>query len=380
MQHAVLIVAAGRGLRAGGEVPKQYRPIAGQPMLERTLRAVLASDAIDAVQIVIHPDDRALYEAVERSVDDGRVLPPAPGGASRRVSVLNGLLALAEYTPDYVHIHDAARPFISTELLGRCVDAVQSSDGVFPGVPVVDALWRLPEAEPLARDNLVRAQTPQSFRFAKILAAHQSGSEDAPDDVSVAVAAGLDVRSIAGEEANFKVTTADDFERAERSVGQSADVRIGNGYDVHAFEDGDFVVLCGIRIPHDKGLKGHSDADVAMHAITDAIYGALAEGDIGQWFPPSESEWKDAASEIFLRHACDRAKSNGYAISNLDCTIVCEHPKIGPHASAMREELSRITGLEVGRLSVKATTSERLGFTGRNEGISAMATVCLIRA
>ena len=380
MRHAVLIVAAGRGQRAGGGLPKQYRSIGGVPMLQRTMTAILDHDDVEAVQVVIHADDADGYSEIVAALDDGRVLDAVHGGDTRAKSVQNGLRALEEFAPDYVHIHDAARPFLDREVLTRCMAAVARHDGAFPVLPVVDALWFGPDLTSVSRDGLLRAQTPQSFSFSKVLAAHGDADPDAADDVAVALAAGLDVVTVDGDEANFKVTTAQDFERAERMVQTAPDIRVGQGFDVHAFEPGDAVILCGVRIAHDRALKGHSDADVAMHAITDAIYGALAEGDIGQWFPPSDPQWKGASSDQFLVHAMARASARGFLVSHLDCTIICEHPKIGPHSGDMRAELSKITGIEVERISVKATTSERLGVTGRGEGIAAQATATLVQA
>lgn len=380
MRHIALIVAAGRGTRAGAGLPKQYRQICGIAMLERTLMAVLSCDQIDGVFTIIHPDDKEAYEAVASRVEDGRMLDPIHGGATRAISVRNGLHAAAQFAPEFVHIHDAARPFVTPAVLDRCVAGVEQHDGVFPAVPVADALWKKSDLTPVDRDGLIRAQTPQSFVFDKILAAHEASNPNAQDDVAIARAAGLQVVPIDGEEANFKVTTQDDFKRAEHAVTALPDIRVGTGFDVHAFSDGETVILCGISVPHTRALKGHSDADVAMHAITDAIYGALAEGDIGQWFPPSDPQWKGAASDTFLKHAMERARERGFVVSHIDCTIICEAPKIGPHATQMREELSRITGLEVARISVKATTSERLGFTGRGEGIAAQASATLVGA
>ena len=271
-------------------------------------------------------------------------------------------------------------PFVSTATIDTVLDALQSSDGAFASVAVTDAVWRMGSTlAPVDRSDLRRAQTPQGFGFKKLLRAYETNDLDQADDVAVAVSAGLNVVAVEGDERNFKVTLASDFERAEDMLRSAPDIRTGTGYDVHAFEDGQSVTLCGIKVPHDQGLRGHSDADVAMHAITDAIYGALCEGDIGQWFPPSGVEWKDATSEIFLKHAVERSKVNGFAITHLDCTIICEAPKIQPHCRAMREQLSRITGLEVGTISVKATTSEKLGFTGRKEGIAAMASASLVK-
>jgi 2-C-methyl-D-erythritol 4-phosphate cytidylyltransferase/2-C-methyl-D-erythritol 2,4-cyclodiphosphate synthase len=280
-----------------------------------------------------------------------------------------------------VLIHDVARPCASAALISRVLEALKAHEGAAPALPVTDALWRGAGglvAGTQARDGLFRAQTPQGFRFAAILEAHRAHPGGAADDVEVARAAGIDVAIVAGDEANLKITAPEDFARAEKELQGTMDVRLGNGYDVHRFGEGDHVMLCGVKVPHGRGLMGHSDADVGMHALTDAIYGALAEGDIGRHFPPSDPRWKGAESHIFLRHAADLAAARGYRIGNADVTLVCEYPKIGPHALAMQEELSRIMGLEPGRVSVKATTSERLGFTGREEGIAALATVTLV--
>lgn len=377
---AALIVAAGRGARAGGGRPKQYRDVAGQPVLLRTLRALLASDRVGRVLVVIHPDDRALYDQAVRGLDDPRLDPPVPGGAERAESVARGLEALAADPPDAVLIHDAARPFVSARVIGRVADALARHDGALAAIPVVDALRREEEdgfcGAPTPRDGVWRAQTPQGFRFPAILAAHRANPDPkAADDAEIARAAGLRVKLIESEAENFKITTAADFDRAARQAeAQMTDIRTGQGYDVHAFAPGDAVTLCGVKIPHQRALSGHSDADVAMHALTDAIFGALAEGDIGRWFPPSDPQWKGADSAIFLEKAVERVRARGGRLTHCDVTIVCERPKIGPHADAMRQRLAAIMGLEAGRISVKATTSERLGFTGREEGIAALAT------
>jgi len=375
---AIIIVAAGRGLRAGGDVPKQWAMLGGEPVLARTVRAFAG---IGRVCLVVHPDDMA------RALDlvDGRAVLVA-GGASRSESVLNALTCLEGSDVDRVLIHDGARPLVSGALIGRVLAALDHHAGAAPGLGVSDALWRGEDGfvrGMQARDGLYRAQTPQGFRFPAILAAHRLHGAGAADDVEVARAAGLDVAIVAGEDENIKLTWPGDFARAERIIagmegGPGMDVRLGNGYDVHAFCAGDHVTLCGVRIAHDRGLLGHSDADVAMHALTDALYGALAEGDIGRHFPPSEAAWKGAASEIFLAHACRLVAARGYRIANADVTIVCEAPKIGPHAAAMQDALTRILGLGPGRISVKATTSEGLGFTGRKEGIAAIATAALV--
>jgi 2-C-methyl-D-erythritol 4-phosphate cytidylyltransferase/2-C-methyl-D-erythritol 2,4-cyclodiphosphate synthase len=390
MANAALIVAAGRGLRLGGDVPKQYRTIGGEAILARAIRALLAHPGVGPVLTVIAAPDRALYDAATAGIADPRLLPPVTGSDSRAGSVRAGLEALAPRRPATVLIHDAARPFLTVETIGAVLDALGAAEGAFPCLPVVDALWRAEDGwagASVPRAGLARAQTPQGFAFDPLLAAHRALRDPAAalDDVAVARAAGLAVRIVPGAEDNVKITTPADLDRARaRLEGAPAqesrmDIRVGNGFDVHAFGPGDGVTLCGVRLPFDRGLVGHSDADVGMHALTDAIFGALAEGDIGQWFPPSEPEWKGAASEIFLRKAVERADARGFAVTALDCTLICEKPRIGPNAAAMRAELARITGLDLDRVSVKATTSERLGFTGREEGIAALATATLVK-
>jgi 2-C-methyl-D-erythritol 4-phosphate cytidylyltransferase/2-C-methyl-D-erythritol 2,4-cyclodiphosphate synthase len=311
-------------------------------------------------------------------------VPLVEGGATRDASVLAGLRALEGTGVEAVLIHDGARPLVSGRLIERLIATLDERDGAAPALPVTDALWRGASglvAGTVDREGLYRAQTPQAFRFAPILAAHLAHPGGAADDVEVARAAGLDVRIVEGEETNLKLTYPGDFARAEAILqGRPMDVRLGNGYDVHAFCEGDHVWLCGVKVPHAKALLGHSDADVGMHALTDAIYGALAEGDIGRHFPPSDPQWKGAESRIFLAHAIGLARSRGYDLGNCDVTLVCERPKIGPHANAMQSELARIMGVEESRVSVKATTSERLGFTGREEGIAALATAVLVKA
>ena len=386
MACAALIVAAGRGTRLGGEIPKQYQEIGGEAILARALRALLAHPGVGPVLTVVAPGDAALYAAATRGIRDARLLPPVPGAASRAGSVRAGLEALAPLGPEIVLIHDAARPFLPAAVIGAVLAALETAPGAVPCLPVVDALWRAEDgraAAPVPREGLWRAQTPQGFAFPAILAAHRAleDPDTALDDVAVARAAGLAVAIVPGAEENAKITTPADLARA-RALFQERkmDIRVGNGFDVHAFGPGEGVTLCGVAIPFDKGLSGHSDADVGMHALTDAIFGALAEGDIGQWFPPSEPEWKGAASEIFLAKAVERAAARGFAITALDCTLICEKPKIGPRAGEMRAVLARIAGIALDRVSVKATTSEKLGFTGREEGIAALAPATLVKA
>jgi len=374
MTVAAIIVAAGRGTRAGGAVPKQWQQLAGKPVVAHSILAF--AGIADLVILVIHPDDRAFAAPLG--------VPLVEGGATRDASVRNALEYLSGTGITRVLIHDGARPLVSRALIARLIAALDRSVAAAPAVPVTDALWRgrdLHVTGTQDRTGLWRAQTPQAFHHDAILAAHRAHPGGATDDVEVARAAGLDVAIVEGDEDNLKLTFAADFARAERILkGRGMDIRVGNGFDVHAFGPGDHVWLCGTRVPHGRGLVGHSDADVGMHALTDAIYGALAEGDIGQHFPPSDPQWKGAQSDVFLRHAAARAAARGFAISHADVTLICEGPKIGPHAAAMREALAAILGLAPDRISVKATTSERLGFTGREEGIAALATATLVAA
>ena len=377
---AAVILAAGRGSRAGGDLPKQWRLLAGRPMVAH---ALLAFAALPLRVLVIHPDDRDRALAVLANLPDVLLVE---GGATRDASVRAALEALSGRSIARVLIHDGARPLVSPALIGRVLAALAHSPGAAPALAVTDALWRADGlvTGTVARENLFRAQTPQGFRFDAILAAHRAHGGPAADDVAVARAAGLEVAVVAGEEDNLKLTFRGDFARAEaimrgRMMEGRMDLRLGNGFDVHAFCPGDHLWLCGVSVPHDHGLLGHSDADVGMHALTDAIYGALAEGDIGQHFPPSDPQWKGAASHIFLRHAMARVSARGFMLANADVTLICERPKIGPHAEAMRAALAAIMGVAMARISVKATTSERLGFTGREEGIAALATAALVR-
>jgi len=371
---AALIVAAGRGTRVGGAVPKQWRPLSGQTVAAHALGAFARHSQIDHLVLVVHPDDRP---SQPWPGDTGAQI--VTGAATRQGSVLAGLTAI-EGQFDRVLIHDAARPCVSAQVISSVLAALDTAPAAAPALAVVDALWQgdgTHVAGTRDRSGLYRAQTPQGFDLAAILAAHRRFDAEAADDVEIARHAGLPVTIVPGDEDNLKITRAADFARAERILGHRMDMRLGNGYDVHRFGPGDHVVLCGVTIPFERGLQGHSDADVGMHAVSDAIYGALAEGDIGRHFPPTDPQWKGAASAIFLRHAVDLAATRGYEIGNVDCTLVCELPKIGPHAPAMRAEMARLMGIGIDRISVKATTSERLGFTGRGEGIAALATVTL---
>lgn len=371
--YAAIVTAAGRGSRAGGE-PKQWRGLAGRSVLARSLDAFAG---FDRVVLVVHPDDmgRAL-------ADFAGGVTIVTGGETRAASVMAGLQVL-EGQATHVLIHDGARPLVSDAVIQGVIDALQAgAPAAAPALPVTDALWRGADGNVTAtapRDGLYRAQTPQGFALDPILLAHRQHGGDAADDVELALKAGIPVAITPGSEDNLKITFPADFGRAERILGGAMDIRLGNGYDVHAFGPGDHVWLCGVQIAHDAGLVGHSDADVGMHALTDAIYGALAEGDIGRHFPPSDPRWKGADSAIFLRHAADLARSRGFSISNADVTLICEAPKIGPHAAAMQARLAAIMDVDATRISVKATTSERLGFTGRREGIAAIATAALMK-
>ncbi|KNG93041.1 bifunctional 2-C-methyl-D-erythritol 4-phosphate cytidylyltransferase/2-C-methyl-D-erythritol 2,4-cyclodiphosphate synthase [Pseudaestuariivita atlantica] len=373
---AALIVAAGRGRRAGGPVPKQWQDIAGARVADWTVARFRAHPRIGRIVLVIHPDDEAEAAAIPGILT-------VHGGETRDASVRAGLEALREGPETQVLIHDVARCTVPDAVIDAVIDALDTHVGAAPGLPVSDALWAVADGRiegTRDRTGLYRAQTPQGFHLDAILAAHAAHPGGAADDVEVARAAGLDVAAVPGDEANLKITAPGDFARAAEILGDRMDIRLGNGFDVHRFGPGDRVTLCGVDVPHDRGLQGHSDADVGLHTITDAIYGALAEGDIGRHFPPSDPQWKGADSTVFLRHAGELAASRGYRIANVDLTLICERPKIGPHAGAMQARVAEVLGIEPGRVSVKATTSERLGFTGREEGIAAMGTVALVAA
>jgi 2-C-methyl-D-erythritol 4-phosphate cytidylyltransferase/2-C-methyl-D-erythritol 2,4-cyclodiphosphate synthase len=382
LRVSLIIVAAGRGARMGGALPKQYLPCAGKPLICHTLEALAGAHDFVATTVVIHPDDRDLYdEAVARlsARTRARLTEPAHGGASRQASVRLGLEAQAGLTPDLALIHDGARPFASRALVERAIEAADRFGAAIPATSVTDSIKQIDAQGRIVaapdRTVLRAAQTPQAFRFDLILDAHRRAARaDLTDDAAVAAEAGHPVHVFEGEIDNMKVTTMRDLSEAEaRLRAQASEVRVGQGFDVHAFAEGDGVWLCGLFIAHDKRLSGHSDADVALHALADAIYGALGDGDIGSHFPPSDLKWKGANSEIFLRHAVERVRSRGGYLAHLDVTLICEAPKIAPHREAMRMRIAEITAVSVGRCAVKATTSERLGFTGRQEGIAALA-------
>lgn len=384
MQVVAIIVAGGRGQRAGGSKPKQYRSLQGEPVLRRTLRAFSTHPAIENIVTVIHRDDRDDYGEAAEGID--KCSTPAIGGRTRQRSVFSGLQSIEPAAPDYVLVHDAARPFVSAALLDRALNAVKSSGAAAPVLPVTDTIKRVDCTErvvaTLERNELRTTQTPQIFSFAKLLDAHaraaKAGLEDFPDDAAIAEWAGIPVATFPGEVGNIKLTTAADFLIAETMAGKTLwEVRTGTGFDVHAFGPGDAVTLGGVAIPYAKGLVGHSDADVLLHAITDAILGAIGEADIGHHFPPSDPKWRGASSGQFLVHAVRLLKTHGGELSHLDSTVLCEAPKIGPHREAMRAQIARIAGIEISRVGVKATTTEGLGFIGRGEGIAAMATATI---
>jgi 2-C-methyl-D-erythritol 4-phosphate cytidylyltransferase/2-C-methyl-D-erythritol 2,4-cyclodiphosphate synthase len=380
---AAIIVAAGKGERAQtGEFvePKQYRRVGGRPVLARTLDAFLAHPDISAVVPVIHPDHAERYQSLK--MGGKHLLPPVNGGASRQASVLEGLKALAPHRPDLVLIQDAARPFVSLGQIENVLEALRTHDGALPTLPLTDTIKRAPDGKDVVstedRRTLFAAQTPQGFRFGQIFSAHmraESVRREFTDDAEIAEWAGLRVAMTPGDRSNFKITHPEDFRRAERHISgdRAMETRVGTGFDVHSFEPGDAVWLGGVRIEHTAKLNGHSDADVALHALTDAILGAIGEGDIGVHFPPTDMQWRGMASTVFLKHAGDLVAKRGGRIVNLDVTIVCEAPRIAKHVPAMCTVIAQTLGIKPDRVAVKATTSERLGFTGREEGIVAMA-------
>lgn len=379
MSTAAVIVAAGRGRRMGGDRPKQFQHLGGKTVLAHSIAVFADHPGISSIIVVLHPDDLELFDTTGLSDPKIRL---AFGGDTRSASVQNGLAKLPKNT-DNVLIHDGARPLVPVALIDRVIAAIPQTGAAAPAIPVVDALWRGERDfvhAPVARDGLFRAQTPQGFALKTLLAAYAGLQTAAADDVEVVRAMGVSVTIVQGDERNLKLTRPADFALAEQLREKTMDIRVGNGFDVHRFGAGTEVTLCGVKIPFRRGLQGHSDADVGMHAVTDAIYGALAQGDIGQHFPPSDPQWKGAASRIFLEHAVGLALEKGFKINNIDCTLICEQPKIGPHSKAMQQEMGRIMKLDSNRVSIKATTSERLGFTGREEGIAAMATVTLVQA
>lgn len=387
---AVVIVAAGRGERAGtAEGPKQYRPVGGRPVLSRTLEAFLGHPRVGRIVVAIHPDDDELFRVVVSEAGGDRIVA-IHGGATRQESTRLALRALRDDAPAMVLIHDGVRPFVDAALIDRTIDAIDERQGALPSMQVTETLKRMDGdgnvGETVPRAGLYAAQTPQGFPYWPILAAHekafQLGKQDFTDDAAVAEWANIPVRIVTGSPDNMKLTWARDMVVADQRLGGGRpafpDVRAGNGYDVHSFEPGDHVTLCGVRIPHDRKLAGHSDADVGLHALTDALLATCGAGDIGTHFPPSDPQWKGAASKLFVEHAAAIVRSNGGRIANADITLVCEAPRIGPHRERMVEAIASMLGISAERISVKATTNERLGFIGREEGIAAIATASVV--
>jgi 2-C-methyl-D-erythritol 4-phosphate cytidylyltransferase/2-C-methyl-D-erythritol 2,4-cyclodiphosphate synthase len=376
---AALVVAAGRGTRAGGDVPKQYRKVLGEPLIRTTLAAFTTHPEISSVQPVIHPQDSDLYHSATRGLV---LLPPAYGADTRQGSVRAGLEALLPHAPESVLVHDAARPFISGTLIVRAISALQASAAAIPVIAISDTVKTVDAAGTvtgtLDRAGLGLAQTPQAFAFPALLDAHRraaaTGRDDFTDDAALAEWAGLNVTTFQGEAENIKLTSSDDFTRVEAiRLANLSDIRTGFGFDVHPFDYGDHVMLGGVRVSHSRSLSGHSDADVILHALVDAILGALAEGDIGVHFSPADAQWRGASSDRFLAFAADRVRARGGLIAHLDVTVVCEAPRIGPYRDAIRSRIAEIAGIPVARVGVKATTSEKMGFTGRGEGMATFA-------
>lgn len=386
----VVIVAAGSGSRFGDPIPKQYHMLGGKSLLAHCIDCFARHTASALIQVVYNPEHQDWYDATAKQISDEGLLPaPVAGGATRQQSVLNGLRALEPQKPDIVLIHDAARPGISDDVIERVIAAIESHSGAIPTLPVADTIKQSGAdnviSRTIPRESLHRAQTPQGFDFNTILAAHvKFEGQEFTDDAALLETLGLDVLCVEGTANNDKITRRDDFGRAQDWVNSTQkeirpmsqeEYRAGTGFDVHRFAPGDHCILCGVKVPHTARLDGHSDADVGLHTLTDAILGAIGAGDIGQHFPPSDMQWKGAASDIFLKHAANLVRERGGRIVNADVTLICERPKIGPHTQVMREKVAEILEIDVDRVNVKATTTERLGFTGREEGIAAQAAV-----
>ena len=373
-----LVVAAGRGQRFGAGLPKQYHRLAGHAVLHHSASAFAHHPRVDGVRVVIHSDDRALYD---EALDGLALLEPVSGGATRQDSCRRGLESLEALAPERVLIHDGARPAIDAGLIDRVIGALDETPGAIPALPVSDSLKRVAAStiiETVDREGLWRAQTPQGFRFPEILAAHRAAAgRELTDDAAVAALAGLAVTVVEGSQRNVKITTGDDHARTARALDARLESRTGLGFDVHPFGEGDHVMLCGVRVPHEHGLLGHSDADAGLHALVDAVLGALGAGDIGEHFPADDPRWRGADSAVFVARACEMIATAGGVIANLDVTLVCERPRVSPHREAMVARIAALFAVAPARVNVKATTSERLGFTGRGEGVAAMAVATL---
>jgi 2-C-methyl-D-erythritol 4-phosphate cytidylyltransferase/2-C-methyl-D-erythritol 2,4-cyclodiphosphate synthase len=383
MNIGVIIVAAGRGIRAGEGLPKQYRPIGGLPVLEHTLRAFIEHPAIGSVKVVIGAGDSNLFAALPSSAHAS--VSTCLGGDSRTESVRAGLNSLAEMRLDHVLIHDAARPFVESTAISALIEALKTCDAVIPALPSTDALMQLDRADNVTslvdKATIYAAQTPQAFDYQKLVAAYaELGNEALPDDAAVAQRVGITISTISGDPANFKITTPSDFQRAQAMLTQPASLTVtGMGFDVHRLEPATSMTLCGVEIREGLGLVGHSDADVALHALTDAILGAAGAGDIGQHFPPSDPQWAGASSDRFVTHAVNLLEQSGRGIAHADITIIAERPKVGPHREAMRNVVAKLLKLAPEQVNIKATTTEGLGYTGRGEGIAAQAVVSAVR-
>ncbi len=384
MLVSALLMAAGRGARFGADTPKQYLPLLGRPVLRHAAEALLRDGLVGRVLPVCAPGEEARVAALLDGLP--AALPPVTGGGTRQASVRAGLEALAAAAaagppPDAVLVHDAARPVVPAGTVARLLAALADTPGAIPAQRVTDTLKRGEAGRIVStvpREGLWRAQTPQAFRFPALLAAHRAAPGEATDDAEILEAAGGAVALVEGSESNVKITFPEDLGRVAANLSAGLLPRIGTGFDVHRVAAGRPMVLCGVAVPCGFGLEGHSDADVGIHALCDAIYGALAEGDIGRHFPPSEMRWKDADSAQFLRHAAGRIAARGGVLANADVTLLCERPRIGPHRDAMQARLAELLGVEPSRVGVKATTTERLGFTGRGEGIAAQAAAMLL--
>ena len=370
-----LIVAAGRGHRFGGEVPKQYIQLDGVPLLRYAIKAFLSHPQIDQARVVIHPNDLALYEAATIGLG---LDTPIYGGDLRQESVRLGLQQIAKDAPDFVLIHDGARPFVHSDVITRVLEALGSATGAIPALPLTDTIKRVVDGKIIGTENrsqLWRAQTPQGFRYIDILRAHlELAGQNLTDDAAICEAVGLVVNCVDGDDTNIKITKPIDI-KLSSNEGTIMETRTGLGFDVHGFTHGDQVILCGVSVPYTQSLQGHSDADVGLHALTDALLGAIGEGDIGHFFPPSDEQWRGMASDKFVAHAVQLINSKGGRIVNVDIMLICEAPKISPHRLQMRDRVAEILEIKPSRVNVKATTTEKLGFTGRSEGIASQVVV-----
>ena len=377
-----LIVAGGRGERLNADLPKQYMQLGGKSILRHSIEAFLGNKAIDGVRVIIHPKDKELYKQATLGL---KLLAPVIGGKTRQESVKNGLISLKNISPDYVLIHDAARPFINSNVIKNVISGLKNNKAVVPVIPVSDTVKKVKSGKILRtieRENLALAQTPQGFHYSDINKAHEKAAKnkkDFSDDAAVAEFSGITVKTVAGKKGNYKITDEEDMKRAKKEL--KYETRVGTGFDVHAFglsSKNNLIMICGVPVKHERKLVGHSDADVGLHAIVDALLGAIGQGDIGLHFPPSDKKWKNADSAIFLKHAVKLVQEKGGIISNIDVTIICEEPKLVSYKNKMQKRVAEIAGIEQGKVNIKATTTEGLGFTGRKEGIAAQVVVSVM--